>query len=206
MLNDDQITRQALYTHGVSLCEYFLMCTVGYRILLPPAGLIKMSASLSEGDPRGEFTPVHYMAALNACIQKNWLQLVTDDLFQDELNRRLSSGMPEILESSFVPGVIDFTQAGYFLYRQIIIDIFGNAHVDYKDSGWTIDEYHQRVDVYAPTLKLCIKRMQEFKEAPSDYIGHQVGSIIAHDPEPIDDWKPNRFITLPHGFHAVMYY
>lgn len=206
-MNDiDKTTQKVLRACQISLCEHFLMCTVGYGILLPPEKLVQTSASLSEGDPRGEYTSAQYMEALQACIQEKWLQVITEKLYEQEMNSRKTADVPEIHNSSFAPGVIDFTEVGYLLHRQVLIDIFGTEHIQYSDSGWEFDETCNEIHVYAPTRELCIKRVDELKQSPSDYIGHDVRHIAAYAPEPIGCWKPNRFIVLPHGFHAVAQY
>jgi hypothetical protein len=199
-------TSNILSKYKVSLCEHFLMGTVGYRILLPPDELIQTSVSLYEGDPRPQCTPDESMLALQACIQKKWLQVITEELYEQEMNRRHSSGLPEIFDSGFALGVVDFTQSGYLLHRQIIIDIYGMEHVQYNDSGWNIDDIRQEVRIYAPTQEMCVERLEELKQMPSNYIGQLIREVVSSVPEPMDWWKPNRFLSLPHGFYAVMQY
>lgn len=202
----NEITKKVLSATGVSLCEHLLMCTIGYSIFFPPQELVKTSASLNEGDPRGQFTPVQYRRAFQACIQKKWLQVITQDSFEQERNKRAASDIPEIYDSAFAPGVVDFTEPGYLLHRQIFIDIYGMERIQYNDSGWTIDEIHREVRIYAPTKELCLKRLDEFRATPSDFIGQQIKHVVEHDPEPIGSWKPNRFLVLSHGYYAVLQY
>jgi hypothetical protein len=206
-MNDINVTTQnVLSASEVSLCEHFLMCTIGYTILLPLEELAQTSASLNEGDRRGQFTPAQYMQALDACIKKKWLRVITGESYEQEMNRRPSSAIPEIYGSGFAPGVVDFTETGYLLHRQIIIDIYGMQHIQYDASGWNIDEIRQEVHVYAPTKELCIKRLEELKRTPSNYIGQRIHRVVASAPKPIGRWKPDHFLLLPHGFYAVIKY
>lgn len=195
------LTFAVLEKHNVSLAEYFVMCTVGNRIFSPPERLAQDSFALAEGDRRGEVALSGHLNAIHSCIEKAWLEILTPEEVEREMARRQSAAIPEISDH-LKPYCVDFTQDGYSLYRQFIFEIFGAEHVQNNDSGWNLDEVNQTVNMYAETHDLCGALIKEFRDAPSSYIGREVEIIDVSDIESIGSWRPNRFITLPHGFHA----
>ena len=194
-------TFHVLEKYKVSLAEYFVLCTVGYRIFSPPERLAQDSFNLSEGDPRGEVALPGHLNAIHSCVEKAWLEILTPEEVEREMARRQSAAIPEIADH-LKPNTVDFTQEGYCLYRQFIFEIFGAEHVQKSDSGWNRDEVNQTVNMYAETHDLCGVLIKEFKDEPSSYIGRVVEIIDVSEIETIGPWRPNRFITLPHGFHA----
>lgn len=195
------LTFRVLEKYKVSLAEYFVMCTVGDRIFSPPERLAKDSFALSEGDPRGEVALSGHLNAIHSCVEKAWLEILTTEEVEREMARRQSAAIPEIYEYP-KPNTVDFTQEGYCLYRQFIFEIFGAEHIQKKDSGWNLDEVNQTVNIYAETHDLCVTLIKEFRSDPSSYIGRVVEIIDVSEIETLGSWRPNRFITLPHGFHA----
>ena len=195
------LTFHVLEKYEVSLAEYFVMCTVGYRIFLPPERLAQRSFALAEGDPRGEVALSEHLNAIHSCVEKAWLEILTPEEVEREMTRRQSAAIPEIYDY-LKPNTVDFTQEGYCLYRQFIFEIFGAEHIQKKDSDWNLDEIDQTVNMYAETHDLCGTLIKEFRSDPSSYIGRVVEIIDVSEIETIGSWRPNRFITLPHGFHA----
>ena len=205
-MNFYQKTCNVLREHNISLCEHFVMCTVGYRIPLPPQQLAKRSASLSEGDSRGEFTTREHLTAIKHCTKKGLLEILTDGWERQEANRLESSQLPELLDLDFQSGVVDFTQKGYLLHRQIIGKIFGKKRIQQGDSGWNIDEDQFEINFYSETKRLCVKLVDAFHKNPDIYTGAPTKILSSQPPHIIGAWKPNRFIELKSGYHAKLTY
>lgn len=195
------LTFEVLEKYKVSLAEYYVMCTVGYRIFLPPERLAQDSFAHAEGDPRGEVAVSEHLNAIHSCVEKAWLEILTPEEYEREMVRRQSAEIPEI-DDYLEPNSVDFTPEGYCLFRKIIFEIFGAEHVQKNDSGWNLDEVNQTVNIYAETYDLCGALIKEFRDDPSSYTGRVAEIIDVSEVESIGSWKPNRFITLPHGFHA----
>lgn len=190
-----------LREYGMSPCEHSLMCVVGYRLPLLLDELPEYSATLDSSCSESE-----YADASRSCIQKGWLEILTAEWREREAERQQSSQIPKLLDEGFEHGVVDFTQEGYLLFRKINLRIFGEEHIQYDESGWNIDERSSEVNIYAETESLCRKRAKEFKDEPSSYIGETVNITSISYPTMIGPWKPNRFITLPQGFHIKITY
>lgn len=206
-MNDmDTKTFRVLGKLGISLCEHFIMGTVGYRMPLRPEELAEHTAALVEGDPRGSFTEHEYRKAVQQCMQRGWLEIITPERCEAECRRRQRSTLPELFDTGFEPGVVDFTPEGFSLFRQSILGILGKRLVRYDDSGWNVDENNCRVDFLAETAGLCRKRIAEFMLEPSMYVGQSVRIISVTKPIRIGPWGPNRFMVLPQGYHATLEY
>jgi hypothetical protein len=106
-----QLTFEVLKGNRVSLAEYYVMCTVAYLIFLAPAELARQSFRLAEGDPRGALTEQEHLQAVFSCIEKKWLKIIEVEYTKGD----------DVLEI----GTVDFTPAGYSLFRRIIDKIFG---------------------------------------------------------------------------------
>lgn len=190
---------------NVSLAEYFVMCPVGYRIFLPPHEWAQTSVNLSEGDPRGQPTLVEHLKAVDSCLWNGWFEVLTPEECERVIARRQSSAIPEIVDHP-EPNTVDFTQKGHTLFRQIILNIFGSEHVRKSDAGWNLDEDNQVANIYAETNDLCQACIKEFTDDPSSCTGEAAEVVNVSHVESIGAWRPNRFVTLPHGFHACVRY
>jgi hypothetical protein len=200
-------TFDVLREYDVNLCEYYVICAVDdVGGMLFEGDLARESFAGSQGDPRGEFSLAEHRDAIHSCLRKKLLEELTTAKCQQESERRRTSRTPEIVESELRPGVVDFTETGYRLFRQIIVRIFGIEHIRHSDSGWNIDEDKNQVNVYAETKELCWDRIAELQSDPSSYIGATVRIGNISDPEPIGPWKPNRFLVVPRGFYGRVCY
>jgi hypothetical protein len=130
-----EISFIVLAKYGVSLAEYYAMGTVGYGIFLPPKRLAQHSFNLAGGDPRGELTVSEHLDAVYSCIQNGWLELLSSAQCECEMMRQQSSPNIKFVEM-LEPGVVSFTRKGYVLYRQFILEIFGEDHIRQMDSFW----------------------------------------------------------------------
>lgn len=123
-----------LQQHNITPAEYLVMCTVGYHIFLPPAELAQVSQNLAAGDTLGEFTLAEYLQATASCLAKKWLEMVTQEQYQQMVAQGQAAGIPEIFDYP-APQTVDFTPQGYTLFRQVIGDIFGEEHLQQADAG-----------------------------------------------------------------------
>jgi len=204
-------TFNALGERGVSLVEYYVMNTVGYEIILKPDELASWSVGESMDDPWGEFPLSEHLDAINHCIEKQWLKILTKEECELEVERRRSERLPDLTDAFLSPGTVDFTQEGCLLYRRIKQEINGEKHLQFKDSGWNLDEERKEVHILAETEEMCRRRISEFENNPSGYLG--VGGVEVpakvvniSGPTPIGPWRPNRFIVIPNGFYAKVDY
>ena len=129
-----QRTANVLGGRGASLAEYYVMCTVGYGIVLVPDELASWSVGESRGDPRGEFPVSEHLAAVNSCLEKRWLVILTSEECEREAERRRTSQLLELTDTHLAPGAVDFTPEGYALYRDLILNIYGEGHLRSMDS------------------------------------------------------------------------
>jgi hypothetical protein len=202
-------TLSVLGEHGVSLVEYHVMITVGYGIVLKPDELASWSVGEASGDPRGEFPLSEHLDAVNHCIEKQWLALLTPEECEREAERRQSERLPDLTDTFLSPGAVDFTQEGYLIYRKLTLGINGKEHLQFKDSGWNLDDERKEVHILAETEERCRMRIEEFTGKPSFYIGEidlPVQVVNVSGPTPVGPWRPNRFIIIPNGFYAKVDY
>lgn len=202
----DDKTFEALQKAQVFLAEHFIMCTVGYRVRLPKQSLARMTKNFVEGDSRGNFSQNEYEEAIDQCISKKWLHTFTPESYEAEVERQRTSQVPELFDTAFHVSDVDFTAAGYLLFRQTILDIFGQEHINDADSGWNRDDRQRRFQVLTPTLQLCLRIIEGLIEDPSSYAGEDVAIVAVSEPERIKLWKPNPFIELHEGFSSEVRY
>lgn len=177
------------------------MCSVGYRVPYPPARLAAHSESCSHGDRRGDFPLIDHLQAVDRCLEKGWLTILTPEHFEAEQQRLHDSTVPEVLDIGYEPGHVDFTPAGYSLQRAIVGEIFGESHLQQCDAGCNFEDAFFRYDVYAPTSDLC-SHLMSWRMDQGECFARPAHFVGATGPEPIGAWKPCRFITLPSGFYG----
>jgi hypothetical protein len=194
-----------LNNNDVSFAEFSVMSSVGYHIFYPPNKLAQVGVKLSEGDLLGEPTLDEHLKAIDSCLEKGWLKILTAEEYEQIIASQQSAVTPEIIDYP-EPNTVDFTPKGYSLYRQIIFETFGEEHIQRSDAGWNIDEDSQVANIYAETTELCEACIKEFADNPSSYTGKATEIVNVSQIESIGAWKPNRFITLPQGFHAGVSY
>ena len=180
----------------ISHADYQLMLTVGHGIRLPLARLARHSWDLDIGgrEPRPSVSRLE-SSAENLC-DRGFLAVLTSGDVEAEEQRFQHSDVPELREGYYHAGDVDFTPVGYRLYRELIHDVFGAEHTEHNDSGFVFDEASRRFLVLAPTRDLCAQRIEEIKGCPGEYSGSESPCGIAghSEPEPIGQWRPNRFI------------
>jgi hypothetical protein len=121
-------THTALRTHGLSLCEHFVLCAVGQRINLPPSALARHACALSDGDPRGIVSAAACDVALERCVRRGLLVVLGDAHF-DAGGRRTHLRECDLARDEgfddFAVGHVDFTRVGYELHRAMLREVFG---------------------------------------------------------------------------------
>lgn len=122
------VTFSVLAKYGVTLAEYYVMGTVGYEIFLPKERLAKCSFDHAEGDPRGEVDVSEHLNAINSCLEKGWFEILTIEKCKAEMARQESVLAPDDVYN-VNPGEVSLTNAGYLLYKNIILEIYGAEHV-----------------------------------------------------------------------------
>lgn len=121
-------SRTALAAQALSICEHFVMCSVGCRVNLEPAALLRNAAGCSTGDPRGTFTEDEYRDALASCIHRGLLKVLGSDDFDPDGHRKYLRDTPLATEDGFTdyaPGQVEFTAAGYRIHQAVVQSIFG---------------------------------------------------------------------------------
>ena len=202
----DKRTFQVLQKAGTSLAEHYIMATVGHKIRISPEELAKHTQDLVEGDSRGNFSCEEYLEAIESCIRKGWLQVFAPASYEAEVERQRSSSTPELFDAAFNVGDVEFTKPGYLVYRQTILEIFGQRHVEQGDSGCNLNRERCEFQVLASTRGMCQKIINRLKQDPSSYVGKEADIVSVGGMERIGLWKPNPFITLTHGFESKVIY
>ena len=197
--------QEALAWHGLSGMAHCLMCTAGYRVTLPREAFIGYTRGLSEGGPDGDASLEELTRALDDLLTRGLMTILSAADIATESLRAQRSTVPELFDTDYVAGHVDFTHEGYRIHRDVVSRIFGMEHVMYGDSGFRFDETSSRFLVLAPTRDLCERRLNEIRETPDAYTGRDdlvLSGIVG--PHEIRSWKPNRFIELGDGFQAVV--
>jgi hypothetical protein len=198
---------EAVQRHAVSACECAVLLVVNYRMSLPPngvAGHAKLFDDL-DGNPYGVFSLDDYLRAVDRCVHKGWLTILPPDHAEREERRRRLSTVPEVIDESYRAGDVDFTEGGFPFFRALLCEVFGPDIVRRSYAGWNWDDSRHAFDVYAEDEELCRSAMERVeREGVNPFGGGLLRVAGVEGPAPIGPWKPDRFIMLPSGFHAVL--
>ena len=123
----EEITFSVLDKYGVSLAEYYVMCTVGYEQFLPLEKLAQVSFDEAQGDPRGEVDISEHLNAIYGCVEKGWFEILSPEKCEREMLRQ-KSVLDEEDIYFLAPGDVSFTPDGYRMHKQMILEIFGEEH------------------------------------------------------------------------------
>src|SRR5215207_5379270 len=113
-------TARALSAHGLSLSEYFVMISAGYRANCAPDAFVEYALAVSAGDRRGEATLPELAGALERLRTRGLLTRLTEADLHAEARRRVTSDIPEVGDAGYDVGDVDFTAPGYAVYREVI--------------------------------------------------------------------------------------
>jgi hypothetical protein len=194
--------------HGVSMSEYYLLCTAGYRVNVERETFIEWAAGEFQGSTWPVFTRDELASELTRLVEAGVMTLWTDSDVQEETARRAASALPELDDGvHYEPGHVDFTGRGYLLYRRLIQAIHGDDFFQENDAGFNLDPIAERVDVYAVSAERCQRLMDQIQADGDSHTGAESTTFVAREgPTRIGEWKPNRFSRCAAGYHGVLRY
>jgi hypothetical protein len=192
--------------HGVSMPEYYLLCTFGYRVNVEREEFIEAAAWEFQGSGWSVFTRDELASALTLLVEAGMMMLWTDSDVQKA--RCAASALPELDDGvHYEPGHVDFTGRGYLLYRGLIQAIHGDDVLQEKDAGFNLDPIAGRFDVYAVSGAGCQRLMDQIQADGDSHTGAEPTTFVAREgPSKIGEWKPNRFSRCVAGYHGVLRY
>lgn len=195
-----------LQRYGVSPCEEAVLGIVYYGINLPPLGVAEWAKCYddNDGNPFGVYPLDEYRRAVDGCIEKGWLTVLTPEHFEREHRRLRLSAIPEVVDRCHNPGEVDYTEVGFAFHRLLLREMNGPEFLEQECFGCNRDEGRRVIDVYATSEEMCLHGVEEVRGNAADFVGGPVRVTGVEGPRPIGPWKPCRFLTLPSGFHAAV--
>lgn len=195
-----------LALHGLSVPEYYLLCTAGYRVTLERPKFIEHAAREFQGAGWPEVTPEQMATALDRLLDTRLMVILTEPDLNTEKERRAASDIPELDDGVYYkPGDVDFTEAGYLRYRELGRELKGDNAFPRDDGGFNLDSAAGRFDVYAAAGADCRGLMDEIQAAGDSFTGVEGTRFVGKDgPSKIGPWRPIRFFRCPAGFHGVL--
>jgi hypothetical protein len=195
---------RVLRAHGVSSCEDAVLLMVHYHITLPPRGIAESAKSYDEeaGNPLGRFPLEDYLRAADGCVARGWLTVLTAGHFEREARRRLIGGVPEVIDICYRPGHLAFTEAGFHFYQALLHEL-DPARPPEEYWGWNWDAERRTFDLFAEDADRCRALLAELEQDLAWYVGGPARVVGVAGPYPIGPWKPDRFTTVPRGFHLA---
>ena len=191
----------------MSLAEYYLLCSAGYHVTLPPDDFVAHACSASSGDPRGVVSLPALAAAFARLQARGLLVCLTQAAIRDDDRRRATSSVPEVRGPRFQAGHVDFTDRGYAVYREVARQIHGDDFLARMDTGFTLDADAGRFDVYAATVEECSRQMDVIEADGDAFTGvESVCFVSRRGPTEIGEWRPNRFVLRATGYHGILRY
>jgi hypothetical protein len=198
-------TARVLSAHDLSLAEHYVMCSAGYRVTLPPEAFVSHAFAVSEGDRRGHPAREELAAALRRLQSRGLMTCLTGADLRADARRRAASRVPEVIDTGYRVGHVDFTPKGYAVYRDVIRAIHGDDFLARSDARFNLDVDAGRFDVYAVNVDDCRRLMDEIQSGGDDYTGAQHTRFVGRDgPAAIAAWRPNRFVVREAGYHGVL--
>ncbi len=111
--------------------------------------------------------------------------------------------VPEVIDSGYRVGHVDFTPKGYVVHREVIRAIHGDDFLARSDAGFNLDLDAGRFDVYAVNVDDCRRPMDEIQAGGDAYTGAEGTRFVGRDrPAAIAAWRPNRFFVREAGITA----
>src|SRR5262249_48489952 len=187
---------RTLRRHGVSSCEDAVLLMVHYHITVPPRQIAEYAKGYADdaGNPLGRFPLRAYLRAVDRCVEQGWLTVLTEAFFEREARRRLVSGVPEVIDPSYRPGHLAFTEAGFAFYQALLRELNpGWPPEDYW--GWNYGAGRRTFDLFAEDAGRCHSLLQELEQDGNLawYAGGPARVVRVAGPYPIGPWKPDRF-------------
>jgi hypothetical protein len=199
------LTARVLSEHGLSLPEHYVMCSAGYRVTLPFEAFVSHALSVSEGDPRGHAARRELAAALRRLQTRRLMTSLTASALRTEARRRAASRVPEVIDTGYRVGHVDFTPKGSAVHREVIRLIHGDNFLARSEAGFNLDLGAGRFDVYAVCVDDCRQLMDQIHAGSDAYTGADCTRFVDRDgPAAISAWRRNRFVVREAGYHGVL--
>jgi hypothetical protein len=194
--------------HGLTMAEYYLMGTAGYRVSVNRQKFIPHASWEFEGDGWPAFSDVEMESALGRLVDKGLMVILTEADVRIESERRAASEIPELDDGIYYQaGHVDFTEAGYLHYRDVRRAIKGTGEFPRDDGGFNLDLELGRFDVYAVTQADCQILMDQIRTDGDSFTGVEGTTFVSSEgPTAIGPWRPVRFFTCPGGYHGVLHF
>jgi hypothetical protein len=192
--------------HGLTMAEYYLLGTAGYRVTVDRHKFIPHASWEFEGDPWPSFSDAEMHSALDRLVHRGLMVILTEADVQLEKQRRASSEIPELDDGIYYQaGHVDFTEAGYLHYRAVSLEIRGAGQFPRDDGGFNLDLDRGRFDVFAVTLTDCQILMDQIRADGDSFTGVEGTTFVSSEgPTAIGPWRPVRFFTCSDGYHGVI--
>jgi hypothetical protein len=122
----------------VSECEDAVLTIVYYHFTLPPGGIAEYAKLYDDTGvlPYGVHALQEYLRAVDSCIEKGWLTVLTPEYFEQEARRRAGSPLPEVNDDCYRPGDVAFTESGFALYRLLQSEMSDPECLEQEYVGW----------------------------------------------------------------------
>jgi hypothetical protein len=198
--------QRILAPRGLAMPEYYLLATAGYRVNLERRQFIGHAAGEFQGDGWPVFTADRMESALDRLLEARLMLILTEADLHTERTRRAASEIPELDDGIYhQAGHLDFTEAGYLLFRDVSRAILGDSKFARVDSGFNLDLARGRFDVYAVTRTDCQALMDQIQADGDSFTGAESTTFVGTDgPTEIGPWRPIRFLRCPAGYHGVL--
>jgi hypothetical protein len=117
--------------YGVSVAEFIVLDEVRLRIPLVAHEFARFTISGCEGLDV-DFNASDYEAAIDSCVQKGWLRILTVEDLENLTDVGTTYTFPHLSYRAYTEGSVDFTVAGYELTRSIVDELFASR----REDGW----------------------------------------------------------------------
>src|SRR5947209_7021918 len=129
---------------------------------------------MQDGNLYGVYGLDAYRWAVDSCITKGWLTILTPEHFKREASRRALSPVPKIIDSCYVLGAVDYTEAGHMFHRLLLREILGASILEREYCGFNWNEGRRAFDIYAADERGCRSLLKEIEQDPGGFVGEPV--------------------------------
>ncbi len=204
-MNETQ--RALVAAHGIARIEFDILDTVHLHCDLARTHVAEYAVFFDSPNLEPSFTLAEYEAATETCIKKGWLKVLTaEDCEQDRL-RWQNDPNPYGDEIEYKADNVDFTEEGARLFYSVLVAMdTAEGKRPYHDRiryAWNVSG---QVGVFG-AYEDEVKQSAEDAVTGENWLGGEVQRIErAAGPFPIGPWWLNRFVQLPQGYRADIYY
>lgn len=193
--------------HGVSPIEFGVLYTIDERPQLTRTLIPKFAVFMGPTPYGKHFSQAKYKVAVETCIQKGWLRVITvQDREQDRL--RWQNDMNQYCgEIEYQPGDIEFTEVGARLFYRILEELdvaegkrpYESLSIGYS---WSMPGCVRFFGAYADQVMQATEQYVTGKESLGDCC-RQIERV--EGPFPTGPWWINRFVHLQEGYRCDLY-